>query len=156
MLCAASSSAWCCRLLGNLITSQMTAFFMVTAATSSGPAEPWDSSGGNAAGMLPGTRRDRFLPVRHSSYIWTLGTLDTENAANWPTAYIWTLCTPDTESGVNWPTSYIWTLCTLDTESAASCTTCYIWALCTPDTFSGANWPSSYIRTPCTLDTRSN
>jgi hypothetical protein len=72
-----------------LVTSQMITFFMVTAAISAGPA---DSSSQLLSAEPPGLNRDRFLPVRHSSYTWTLCTLDTENSS-----YIWTRCTPDTE-----------------------------------------------------------
>jgi hypothetical protein len=45
-------------------------------------AERSDGSRGNAAGTLTGTGRDGFLPVRHSSYICTLCTLDTESGAD--------------------------------------------------------------------------
>jgi hypothetical protein len=41
-------------------------------AAKTGPQEPRH---------FPGAGRDRFLPVRHSSYIWTLCTLDAESVA---------------------------------------------------------------------------
>jgi hypothetical protein len=47
----------------------------VTATTSSGPA---NSSSQLLNAEPPGLYRDRLLPVRHSSYIWTRCTLDTE------------------------------------------------------------------------------
>jgi hypothetical protein len=85
------NSRW---LLGKLVTSQKIALFMVTAATSSDPADtssqllsaeiaPGHSSlHGNADGTLPGIGRDRFLTVRHPSYLWTLCALDTESVPN--------------------------------------------------------------------------
>jgi hypothetical protein len=51
----------------------------VTATTSSGLA---NSSSQLLSAEPPGLNRDRFLPVRHSSYIWTLCTLDTESGAD--------------------------------------------------------------------------
>jgi hypothetical protein len=41
-------------------------------------AERSDSSRGNAAGTLLGTGGDRFFPVRHSFYIWTLSAAQTD------------------------------------------------------------------------------